>query len=285
MFKKLRKNWTEYRNLASANYRLNFLEQQIVKLRDELDAVRSSFEVSPQLMQEFLEWKARTPIPRRPLVSVCVPTYNRARLLTERCIPSVLQQTYQHFELIVVGDGCTDETEKSIARINDPRLKFLNLPERGQYPADPIRRWMVAGTPAINKSMALAQGDYVTHLDDDDEYMPERLESLVEFGVDNKCDFVWHPFWIEDAEGNWGLNDARSFSWGSITTSAVFYRCWFKRIEWNLDAHYLMEPGDWNRFRRIKYMSPSMMRYDKPLVKHYRERNNDGTIDGTTVLD
>jgi glycosyltransferase involved in cell wall biosynthesis len=206
------------------------------------------------------------------LVTVAVATYNRARLLTERCIPSVLGQTYDNLELIVVGDGCTDETEEVMPEIRDPRLTFVNLPERGSYPADPVRRWMVAGTQALNKAMSMARGDFVTHLDDD-EYMPDRLEKLVEFAIDNRCDFVWHPCWSEDQEGNWKSIEAPHFVHSHVTTSSVFYRSWFTRIEWNVDAHLLMEPGDWNRFRRIKYIDPVMMRYPEPLLKHYRQMN------------
>ncbi len=270
MFEKARKRVEQLRNLAAAHYRIDALEKHIGVLSDELDAFRSSFEVSPQLIQEFHDWKARTPIPDPPLVSVCVATYNRARSLTERCIPSVLQQSYSHFELIVVGDGCTDDTEKRIAEISDPRLTFVNLPERGKYPEDPTRRWMVAGTPAVNKAMELAQGDYITHLDDDDEYLPRRLEKLVEFSTLHKCDLVWHPFWLEEADG-WLLIEAPDFAKGSVTTSSVFYRHWLKNIQWNIESHRLLEPGDWNRFRRIKYLEPIVGRYPESLVRQYKE--------------
>jgi len=213
----------------------------------------------------------RTPIPKEPLVSVCVATYNRARILTERCIPSILSQTYPKLELIVVGDGCSDETEELVAKIDDARLKFVNLPERGRYPDDPMRRWMVAGTQAMNHAMSLARGDYVTHLDDDDEYLPERLEKLVAFAAKNGCDLVWHPFWIEERGGKWRLIGANAFRIREVTTASVFYRAWFTRIKWDVEAHRLWEPGDWNRYRKIKYLGPQAMRYPEPLLKHYRE--------------
>jgi hypothetical protein len=253
--------------------RVRVLESKVERVDEQVDLLKSSLEVPQDLVQEFFEWKARTPIPARPLVTIAVATYNRAQLLTERCIPSVLGQTYDNLELIVVGDGCTDETEEVMAEIRDPRLTFVNLPERGSYPADPMRRWMVAGTSALNKAMSMARGDFVTHLDDDDEYMPDRLEKLVEFAIDNRCDFVWHPCWSEDNEGHWKLIEAPRFAHSHVTTSSVFYRSWFTKIEWNVDAHLLMEPGDWNRFRRIKYIGPVIMRCPEPLLKHYRQMN------------
>jgi len=175
--------------------------------------------------------------------------------------------------LIVVGDACSDETERLLAGMRDPRLTFVNLPERGRYPADPIRRWMVAGTPAVNHAMSLARGDYLTHLDDDDEYLPERLEKLVAFARAEQCDLVWHPFWWEVGEDQWRLRECQDFAWTQVTTSSVFYRAWLRKIQWDVRAHRLMEPGDWNRFRRIKYLGALCRRYPEPLLRHYRERN------------
>ena len=259
-------------NLVAANYRVDALEKELGLLREQFDAFRSSLEVPTEMTLEYANWKTRTRIPDRPLVSICMATFNRGRMLTERSIASVLAQTYKKFELIIVGDGCTDDTENRINSIGDERITFVNLPQRGQYPEEPVRRWMVAGTPAMNRCMQLAKGDFVTHLDDDDEYLPERLERLVDFSIKNQSDFVWHPFWVSNGT-DWYLHEAKSASFGNLTTGSVFYRSWFKRIEWSMNAHYVLEPGDWNRFRRIKFVCPQMVRYGEPLLKHYRERN------------
>lgn len=115
----------------------------------------------------------------------------------------------------------------------------------------------------------MAQGDYVTQLDDDDEYLPERLEKLIAFAVENDCDFVWHPYWVEE-DGGRRLVKAEGFSYGQVTNASAFYRSWFKKIEADIDSHRLMEPGDWNRFRKIKYINPVCMRYPEPLLKYHR---------------
>ncbi len=262
--------------------RVRDLEHRVAGLSDvidytldrlnQVDLFKSSRDVPRALVEEFVDWKRESSVPARPLVSVCVATYNRARLLTERCIPSILRQTYDHFEVVVIGDGCTDETEEMIRHIHDSRLKFVNLSSRGHYPEDPARQWFVAGAQAMNEALTLARGDYVTHLDDDDEYLPERLEKLVAFACEHSCDLVWHPFWWEDGDGRWRLNQAQEFVLGQVTTSSVFYRSWFTRIRWDLDSYLLMEPADWHRFRRIKYVGPACMRYPEPLLRHYRER-------------
>jgi len=59
-----------------------------------------------------------------PKVSVIIPTYNRAHLIG-RAIQSVLNQTYQAFEIIVVDDGSMDNTEEVVKRLNDSRIKYI----------------------------------------------------------------------------------------------------------------------------------------------------------------
>jgi glycosyltransferase involved in cell wall biosynthesis len=261
--------------LQAVPNRLDTVERQVLALHESLDALKSSLELSPELIAEFEAWKARhPPADGRPLVSVCIATYNRSELLMTRSMPSVLGQTYGDFELIVVGDGCTDDTAEAIAAVTDERVQFVNLPRTGPYPADPLRRWMVAGTAAMNKALSLTRGDFVTHLDDDDEYLPTRLEELVDFAVREKSDLVWHPFWYQPPETDaWQLNEAPAFTSRNVTTSSVLYRSWLARIEWDPASHLLREPGDWNRFRRMKYLDLASARYPRPLLRHYRERS------------
>jgi glycosyltransferase involved in cell wall biosynthesis len=260
------------RRLSELEVRVSELEEQARARRAEFDLFKSSVEVPTSLVEEFFAWKASRPVPAEPLVSVTVVTYNRARLLTERCLPSILNQSYRNLEIIVVGDCCTDETAELVGRIKDPRLKFDNLAERGRYPSDPHLRWMVSGFYAVNRAMSMVTGDFVCHLDDDDEYMPDRVEKLVGFAAENGCDFVWHPFWAENERGEWLLNDAPEFAVEMITTGSVFYRAWFAHnVRVNYYTYLTREPGDWNRYRRIKYINPVSMRYPEPLLRHYRE--------------
>lgn len=263
------------RRPSTLTRQLDVVIEQLRELptRDEVDALKSSLEVPDSLIAEFEAWKSVTQIPDEPLVSVCIPTYNRSHLLTTRALPSVLNQTYHNIEVIVVGDACTDDTPERVAAVADKRLRFVNLSARGSYPEDPELRWMVAGTAPMNEALRMARGDYVTHLDDDDEYMPKRLERLVEFARERRCDLVFHPFWQELEVDRWVLNDASRLARGFVTTSSVFYRSWLKRVEWNINAYRLREPGDWNRLRRMKYMGIDAVRSPEALVRHYRERN------------
>jgi cellulose synthase/poly-beta-1,6-N-acetylglucosamine synthase-like glycosyltransferase len=250
-----------------------YLGARISHTWDQLDLLKSKLEIPAERFEEFQARRARQVIPQKPLVTVCVATYNRSRLLVQRCLKSILRQTYRHFEVIVVGDGCTDGTADAVAKLRDSRVRFVNLPQRGDYPTEPLRRWMVAGTAPLNRALALAGGDYVTHLDDDDEHLPDRLEKLTLFAAANDCDLVWHPFWCEDADGSWRVVESPELRLGMVTTSSMFYRSWIKDVFWDVQAHLLAEPGDWNRMRRIKYLGAAALRYPEPLLRHYRERS------------
>lgn len=99
-----------------------------------------------------------------PLITVIIPTYNRAHLIG-RAIQSVLNQTYKDFEIIVVDDGSSDNTKQAVKSFNDKRIKYLRLKENSGSSAAP-------GNTAIK----IASGKYVAFLDSDDEWLPESLE-------------------------------------------------------------------------------------------------------------
>jgi len=98
-----------------------------------------------------------------PKVSVVIPTYNRAHLIS-RAIKSVLNQTYQNFEIIVVDDGSTDNTEEVINSFNNPCIRYIRHEQNK------------GGSAARNTGIKFAKGEYVAFQDSDDEWLPEKLE-------------------------------------------------------------------------------------------------------------
>lgn len=254
------------------------LRGRLAEAQEEIHLLRSKVDLPADLIEDFLrsrqsvEYQAAFVEPN-PLVSVCIATYNRSELLLKRSVASVLGQTYPNLEVIVVGDCCTDDTAERMARIDDPRLRFVNLAERGVYPEDRLSRWMVAGTKPINTALDLARGTFVAHLDDDDEYLPDRLEKLVGFIQETRADLVWHPFLNQTKKNTWEVKAAESFGMGQVTTSSIFYHRWFARLKWDILAYRYREPGDWNRLRKIKFLEARVARYPQPLLKHYREMN------------
>ncbi len=100
------------------------------------------------------------------LVSVIVPTYNRADTV-KRAIASVQAQTFQDWELIVVDDGSTDDTSSLIAGL-DPRMVVIRQENQG-----------ISG--ARNTGLTSSTGQYIAFLDSDDEWLPHHLELCIAF--------------------------------------------------------------------------------------------------------
>ena len=101
----------------------------------------------------------------QPLITIITNTYNRAHLLS-RCIESIQKQTYQHYEHII-AEGCsTDNTEEVVRSYNDPHIKYIR----------------VSGGPVaqMREAFKLSKGEYITFLDDDDEYKEEKLQKQLE---------------------------------------------------------------------------------------------------------
>lgn len=98
-----------------------------------------------------------------PLVSVVVPTYNRAHLI-KKSIDSILKQTYQDFEIIVVDDGSTDNTNEVIKSITDERIKYIKHEKnKGQ-------------SAARNTGIKAATAEWIALLDSDDIWLQTKLE-------------------------------------------------------------------------------------------------------------
>ena len=98
-----------------------------------------------------------------PLVSVVVPTYDRPQLVV-RAVRSVLAQTLEAIEVIVVQDGPNGSTVQALAQIEDPRLNVHVLAEN------------VGTAAASNAGVARARAQWIAFLDDDDEFLPQKLE-------------------------------------------------------------------------------------------------------------
>jgi glycosyltransferase involved in cell wall biosynthesis len=102
-----------------------------------------------------------------PSVTVIIPTYNWSSVLPYS-IGSVLRQTFTDFELLVVGDGCTDDSGAVVRRVDDPRVKWINLPISTGHQSEPN-----------NEGLRQARGQYIAYLGHDDLWLPHHLSCLV----------------------------------------------------------------------------------------------------------
>ena len=109
-------------------------------------------------------------------ISIIIPTYNRAHLIL-KSIKSVLNQTYQDIEILVIDDGSTDNTENLITDLNDKRIKYIKL-ENNQ-----------GGSKARNIGIMKASGKYISFQDSDDYYHYNKLETQFKNLKEKNSDF------------------------------------------------------------------------------------------------
>lgn len=123
------------------------------------------------------------------LVSIIMPTYNCAKFIG-KTIESVIAQTYENWELIIVDDCSKDNTEEVVSKYKDNRIKYHRL-ENNSGAA-------VARTEAMKK----ARGSYMSFLDSDDLWKKDKLEKQLEFMNKNNYNFTCTEYEQIDEEGN-----------------------------------------------------------------------------------
>lgn len=119
------------------------------------------------------------------LVSVITPAYNCSEYI-EECIESVLNQTYKNWEMLIVNDKSTDNTQSIVESYTkkDHRIKLFNHEKNAGAAA------------ARNKALEFSQGRFVAFLDSDDAWMPNKLERQLEFILENKYGFTFTSYEI-----------------------------------------------------------------------------------------
>lgn len=183
-----------------------------------------------------------------PLVSVLIPAYNAA-LYIEKAIDSVLAQTYQNIEIVVVNDGSKDGTAELLENIKlkDSRvLVFHNEKNLGL-------------SPTRNKGVKLCNGKFIALLDADDLIAPERLEKQVEF-LENNQSFSAVSTWMEefDVKGNnktiryrRDLNEIKSVSmfYSPVSHAAsMFHASVLKQLGYRNEFFFAEDYDMWIRF-------------------------------------
>lgn len=172
-----------------------------------------------------------------PLVSIITATYNRSNVL-RLAIESARWQSFQDWEMLIIGDACTDDTEQQVAAIGDPRIRFLNLKENVGEQSGPN-----------NEGFRHARGRYIAYLNHDDLWLPDHLEVALEGIERSGADMV---FTLVDAVTSQGVNslyclvpDSR-YEPGLLVPAS----CWLCRRE------MIEEVGPW-RFYQECHSVPS----------------------------
>ena len=115
----------------------------------------------------------------KPKVSIVLPVYNGAKYLRE-AIESCLGQTHSNIELVIVDDCSTDETPRIISSFKDPRIKYIRNKTNQRLPR------------SLNIGFARTTGEYLTWTSDDNQFLPEALEVMLDYlSANPSVDFVY----------------------------------------------------------------------------------------------
>lgn len=204
-----------------------------------------------------------------PLVSIIIATYNRSEILINRTIPSLLKQTYQNIEVVIVGDKCIDDTASIIATVKDNRVKFYDLEKRGKYPKHIKDRWFVQGTKPRNAGMSLATGLWFVFISDDEIIYPHHIETLLREA--QRCDYEFiSASYEEERDGMKNKVPPLAFDpsipdflCGGMQT--WLYRSYLKVFKWNIHSwrKVINKPVDYDLVLRFRNCGVKMSYIDE----------------------
>jgi hypothetical protein len=190
-----------------------------------------------------------------PLVTVAISTYHSPDTLCNVALESVRRQTHSHWEAIVVGDHCTDDTAERVAALGDDRIRFHNLPVRENDPADPWERWAVKGSVPRATAVAMATGSWLAPLSHDDAWDPDHLETLLASARRERAEVMYSAMRLAAADdsderelprciGAWPPSLGQ-FGW----QSSIFHGA-LRFLQYDRACAFASEPNDWNLARR-----------------------------------
>ena len=147
---------------------------------------------------------------QRPFFSIVIPTYNRAHTIGE-AIRSCRDQSHDDFELVIVDDGSTDDTEAVIRSIGDPRIRYLRRDNGG--PA-----------AARNTGIDAARGRYIAFLDSDDRFAPEKLQVFHDHIVTTNAQACYGPMYVDRGVGRMWIRPDSGMRDGENVFDYLFLR-------------------------------------------------------------
>ncbi len=206
---------------------------------------------------------------QQPFFSVIIPTYNRDRFI-KRAINSVLRQTCQDYEIIVVDDGSEDQT-RTIVNSFGPKVRYVYQTRKGP-------------STARNTGIQMARGRYIAFLDSDDQFLSNKLEKNKEFLETHPNSYFLYSWYYEIRKGrkrrlvnNLKLySDINKFRSGlykrkfTIRTSTVVIHksCFNKTGLFNSEYHYSQ---DWDMWLRLACYYQGYCQ-EKPLSLYRRHQ-------------
>ena len=217
-----------------------------------------------------------------PLVSVVIPTFNRAYCL-DRAIRSVMDQTYQNWELIIVDNHSTDSTDDLVESYSDSRIRMVKIQNSG----------IIA--MSRNKGLREALGKFIAFLDSDDWWVPCKLEESIkalQMGVEityHKLYLVtsktWKPtFWNVSKSRNLHspiFNDLLMHGHAINTSSVVVSRDMLNKIQGFSENPSLIGIEDYDAWLRLSKITESFKNLNKTLGYYWDGGGNVSSAENT----
>lgn len=206
------------------------------------------------------------------LISIIIPTYNRAHLITQT-LDSILEQTYTNWECIIVDDGSTDNTEEIVKTYcaKDTRFQFFKRPMH--LPKGP--------NACRNYGFELSKGEYVNWFDSDDLYLPFAFEKFIK-NFNHEVDTVVSKIEKVDGVTLKKINENNIISNELLQDYLIgvvtFYVCgplWKKTFLINQNELFdekITNLDDWDFNLRMLYQNPKIVFVNEPLIQ-YRIHN------------
>lgn len=220
---------------------------------------------------------------KEPLVTIRIATKDRPDLLLERSVAAALRQTYENIEILVIGDGCDEQTARALGSVRDPRLRYINLTRQGRYPTEPRDRWRVAGCKPMNAALYLATGDWIAPCDDDDAFTHDHVESLLSHAKTNGLEFVWSKSRFLEADGGERIFGDENFH--SVTHGSVFYSMGLDFFTYSPTCYRIPMCADQNLWWRMRRANVRMGFLDKITYNYWQAGDQQYRIPKESITD
>jgi glycosyltransferase involved in cell wall biosynthesis len=201
---------------------------------------------------------------KSPLVSIIIPTFNYAQYLS-RALESVLKQTYQNFEVIIIDNHSIDNTDEIVTHYSDTRITYLKVQNKGVI--------AVSRNAGIKKS----KGEWVAFLDSDDYWTVDKLQTCINSMTDN-IDLIYHDLVLV---GTFGIFRKRTMNARQLyspiisdllvngnplaTSSVVVRRSILNRIGGMNESTNMVAAEDFNTWLRVATISERFKYLPKKL--------------------
>lgn len=182
---------------------------------------------------------------KKPFLSIVIPLYNKEQTI-ESTIKSILNQSYENYEIIVVNDGSTDESEKKVKGFSDERIKLITHSNHG-----------ISYTR--NSGVKEAKGVWLMYLDADDRLLPGGIENLINNIIDNQT-IIAGNFLINNGKKTYSYfknNKCKLYDSSTVYKALVFGKLFLRAGSFIIPVEFAKKhlfDTDLNRYEDMKYL-------------------------------